>query len=411
MPVSVSASGTLAGQLLPARDRPLELGAGLGDRALVGRGHGLVIYRISPGLQAPRPAAAHASRPLDRPSRGADRGCAAADRTGELPRRPGLPGSAARGVRTLAARHTPASTGSAPSAALEVAGVEAVLTAPTSPTCRSSTCCRSRGSSRRRSRRSPRERARFAGEAVAIVLADSRYEAEDGAELVEVEYEPLPHVVDAEAARPETLRCSSPSSARTSCTEDSHDRRPEAAFAEAAHVSRGRLPGNRYVAVPLEPRGCAAEYEPSTGELTFWSSTQSPHLLRRRLAMATGIGEARIRVITPDVGGGFGQKIPIHPEELAVALAARATGRAVVWLEDRRENLIAAPHAKEQLIESELALGPDGEFLGAADANRRRCRRVLLQQRERPDRAVPVGRCSCRASTGCATSTTRSWPS
>ena len=121
----------------------------------------------------------------------------------------------------------------------------------------------------------------------------------------------------------------------------------EGAFAEAAHVSRLVFSGNRYLAAPLEPRGCAAEWEPSTESLTFWSSTQSPHLLRRRLALATGIREARIRVIVPDVGGGFGQKIPIHPEEVAVALAARRLGRVVVWLEDRRENLIAAPQAKD----------------------------------------------------------------
>ena len=85
-------------------------------------------------------------------------------------------------------------------------------------------------------------------------------------------------------------------------------------------------------------------------ELTFWSSTQGPHLLRRRLALATGIPEGRIRVLVPDVGGGFGQKIPMHPEEVAVALAARAIGRPVIWVEDRRENLVAAQQAKEQQL-------------------------------------------------------------
>ena len=84
---------------------------------------------------------------------------------------------------------------------------------------------------------------------------------------------------------------------------------------------------------------------------------------RRRLAAATGIPEGRIRVIAPDVGGGFGQKIPAHPEEVAVALAARAAGRPVKWVEDRRENLAAAPHAKEQIVELELAVAADGAFL------------------------------------------------
>jgi carbon-monoxide dehydrogenase large subunit len=208
------------------------------------------------------------------------------------------------------------------------------------------------------------ERARFAGEAVAIVLAGSRYEAEDGAELVEVEYEPLPPVTGAEAA----MRSEAPLLFPELGSNLVYDGRRtfgdvDGAFAEAAHVSRLTFRGNRYLAAPLEPRGCAAEYEPSTCTLTFWSSTQSPHLLRRRLALATGIAETRIRVLAPDVGGGFGQKIPIHPEEVAVALAARHTGRPVVWLEDRRENLVAAPQAKEQLLRLELALGARGEFL------------------------------------------------
>ncbi len=250
-------------------------------------------------------------------------------------------------------------------AALEVPGVEAVLTAADLPHVPLVDLLPIDGLGKTPQHALAAGRARFAGEAVALVLAESRYVAEDGAELVEVEYEALPHVVEAEQAIAEGAPLLHPGLGsnvvyrRTRTIGD-----PDAAFASAAHVVRAVFRGNRYVAAPLEPRGCAAAFEQATGELTFWCSTQSPHLLRRRLALATGIGEARIRVITPDVGGGFGQKIPIHPEELAVALAARATGRVVVWVEDRRENLVAAPHAKEQLIESELALGPDGEFLG-----------------------------------------------
>jgi carbon-monoxide dehydrogenase large subunit len=208
------------------------------------------------------------------------------------------------------------------------------------------------------------ERVRFAGEAVAMVLADGRYEAEDGAELVEVEYDPLPVVIDAETAASPGAPLLFPELGSNLVYEG---RRTfgdvDGAFASAAHVTATSFRGNRYLAAPLESRGCAAEYEPSTGSLTFWSSTQSPHLLRRRLSLATGIPEGRIRVIVPDVGGGFGQKIPIHPEEVAVALAAQRLGRPVVWMEDRRENLVAAPQAKEQLLRLELALGADGEFL------------------------------------------------
>ena len=208
------------------------------------------------------------------------------------------------------------------------------------------------------------ERVRFAGEAVALVLAASRYEAEDGAELVELDYEPLPHVIDAAAAAAPDAPLLHPALGTNVVYRGARTIGDvEGAFARAAHVVSAPFAGNRYLAAPMEGRGCAARYEPAAGRLTFWSSTQSPHLLRRRLALATGIPEGRIRVLTPDVGGGFGLKIPIHPEEVAVALAARRLGRTVVWIEDRRENLLAAPHAKDQALETELALDADGRFL------------------------------------------------
>lgn len=208
------------------------------------------------------------------------------------------------------------------------------------------------------------DRVRFAGEAVAVVLAGSRYTAEDGAELVEVDYEPLPHVVDVEGALADGAPLLFPELGSNAVYRGSREIGDVgAAFAGAAHVVEHVFRHNRYLASPLETRGCIASFEASTGELEMRCSTQSPHLLRRRLALSTGIAEGRIRVIAPDVGGAFGQKIPIHPEELAVALAARFVGRPVQWVEDRRENLVSAPHAKEQTISSELALGDDGTFL------------------------------------------------
>lgn len=208
------------------------------------------------------------------------------------------------------------------------------------------------------------DRVRFVGEPVALVVANSRYLAEDGAELVEVEYEPLPHVVDAEAALAAGAPLLHPELGTNVLYRGIRGIGDvDAAFRAAARVVTTTLHHNRYLAAPLETRGCAASFLPATGELTFWSSTQSPHLLRRRLALATGIAEARIRVLVPDVGGGFGQKIPIHPEEVAVALAARRLGRPVIWVEDRYESLVAAPQAKEQTIGCQLALGADGELL------------------------------------------------
>ena len=207
------------------------------------------------------------------------------------------------------------------------------------------------------------ERVRFHGEPVAIVLASSRALAEDGAELVRVEYQRLEPVLDAEAAAagdgPALFEGGNVIYRGEMSAGD-----VDAAFAVADSVVSARYRGNRYAAVPMEARGCIAEHDPGSGELTLWASTQGPHQLRRRLSQALELLESHIRVISPDVGGGFGQKIPAQVEEIAIALAARRVGRPVRWIEDRFENLLAAPHAKEQLIESSLALSADGAFLG-----------------------------------------------
>lgn len=206
---------------------------------------------------------------------------------------------------------------------------------------------------------------RFAGEPLAVVLADSRYVAEDGAEAVIVEVDELPAVPDVEtavAAGAPLLHEELGTNTVFAATRAFGD--PERAFREAAHVVESRFTGNRCTAAPMETRGCAAAFDPGSGRLTVWSATQSPHLLRRRLGLALDLPDTRIRVIVPDVGGGFGQKIPLHPEEVAVALAARHLGRPVVWIEDRRENLTASTQAKEQTIETALALGAGGQFLG-----------------------------------------------
>ncbi len=207
------------------------------------------------------------------------------------------------------------------------------------------------------------ERVRFHGEPVAIVVAESRHLAEDGAELVAVDYEPLKPVLDAEAsAAGDGPRLFEELDGNVLYRGTVQAGDPDGAFAAADRVVAARYVGNRYAAVPMETRGCLAAPSPD-GEMTVWCSTQGPHLLRRRLAQTTGIREGHLRVIAPDVGGGFGLKIPAHAEEVAVVLAARALGRSVRWVEDRVENLLAAPHAKQQSIDSELALAADGEFL------------------------------------------------
>jgi carbon-monoxide dehydrogenase large subunit len=209
------------------------------------------------------------------------------------------------------------------------------------------------------------DRVRFVGQAVAVVVAQDRYIAEDALELIDVDYEELPAVVSVDAARPEGHL---PLLAEVPDDVVYRDHRvfgdPAGAFETAARVFASTYRASRFVAAPLECRGCVASFEPASRTLSIWSSTQSPHLLRRRLALTTGLPEHRVRVMMPDVGGGFGQKIAISPEEVAVAFASTRLGVAVKWIEDRRENLMAAPHAKEQVIHLELAVADDGAFLG-----------------------------------------------
>jgi carbon-monoxide dehydrogenase large subunit len=210
-----------------------------------------------------------------------------------------------------------------------------------------------------------KDKVRFVGEAVAAVVAESRYLAEDAAEQVVVDYEPLPSVVDAERAMQpgapilhEDLGSNIVYQKTTTLGD------VETVFAQADRVFRRRLHTNRFVAAPMETRGCVSVYERASARLTFYSSTQMPHMLRLFLSLFLGIPEHQVRVISPEVGGGFGQKMTIYPEEVAVAYFGKVLGRPVKWVEDRRENLAAATHAKEQIIELEAAVRSDGRILG-----------------------------------------------
>lgn len=209
------------------------------------------------------------------------------------------------------------------------------------------------------------EKVRFVGDIVAAVIADDRYVAEDGVDLVEVEYEPLPAVVDPEKA----LEEGSPlvheewgDNVMLRSTIANGD--VETAFAEADVVVSGRFQMNRHCAAPMEGRAVVAKRNAATGQLTVWTSTQMPHMVRTKIAEAIDYPESRIRVIGPDVGGGFGLKCHIFPEELICSVAAIQIGRPVKWVEDRRENNYGSYHAKDDLCFAELAVRKDGTLLG-----------------------------------------------
>jgi len=206
---------------------------------------------------------------------------------------------------------------------------------------------------------------RYVGEAIAAVVATSRYIAEDAAECVVVEYEPLPPVADVEAAaEPGAPVLHDEAGTNIFVTREFSRGEVDAAFGNADLVVKDRFRFHRHSAVCMETRGYLAEYNTGTGFLTLRSATQTPGLVRSGVAEMLGMGEHQVRVIAEDVGGGFGSKSAVYPEELAVAALARMLGRPVRWLSDRREDLLATVQAWDELIDAELALKADGTILG-----------------------------------------------
>jgi carbon-monoxide dehydrogenase large subunit len=212
-----------------------------------------------------------------------------------------------------------------------------------------------------------RDRVRYVGEPVAIVLADSVYVAEDARELITVEWDELPSVGNAERALQEgapLLYDGWPDNVAAVFEAEIGD--VDRAIAEADVTVTERFTLARIFACPLEGRGAAAEWDSTRGELTFWTSTQSPHIVRDFLSWTLKVPEHRIRVLVPRVGGGFGAKFHFYPEETAVALAARAVGRPVRWVEDRLESFVATVHAREQVVEATMVATADGRITGVS---------------------------------------------
>lgn len=212
------------------------------------------------------------------------------------------------------------------------------------------------------------DKVRFVGDPVVAVVATDRYMAEDATELVEVDYEPLPPVVDAEKA----VRTGAPLlyekwGDNILLLRKFSGGDVEKAFHEADLIVQERLRSHRYTPTPIEPRGIVAHYEPVAGELTVWASSQFPHVLRTYLAQTLDFPEHRIRVIAPHVGGGFGPKSNVFPDEVTTVQLAIKLGKPVKWIETRREHLLACAHAREQVHYVEAAFKRDGTLLAVRD--------------------------------------------
>jgi carbon-monoxide dehydrogenase large subunit len=209
-----------------------------------------------------------------------------------------------------------------------------------------------------------RETVRYVGEPIAAVVAENRYAAEDAARALTVEYEPLDAVADAEAALAPgapVLHDHLGDNLLAEFAETVGD--ADAVFRNAPVVTRGRYYVHRHTGMPMETRGVAVDYEARSGGLVLWSSTQWPHTVRDVLREALGLAGDRVRVIAPDVGGGFGVKQDIHSEELVLAILALRLRMPLMWIETRHEHLTATAHAREQWHDVELAARRDGTLL------------------------------------------------
>src|SRR5579884_1165299 len=207
-------------------------------------------------------------------------------------------------------------------------------------------------------------KARYAGDPVAVVLAEERYLATDARDLVDVDYEPLAAVVDPEAAlNPNAPLLYDEFGSNVAFVSQLTGGDIQAAFAQADHISRLRIVNQRLSPGSLEPRACMFDFDPATGQLTAWLSSQSVYRARESLATFLRLDRSRIHVRNADVGGGFGAKNTFLGEELAAASLAMQLARPIKWIEDRSENLLAQTHGRGQVSYIEAAFQNDGRLL------------------------------------------------
>jgi carbon-monoxide dehydrogenase large subunit len=209
------------------------------------------------------------------------------------------------------------------------------------------------------------EYVRYVGDAVAVAVAETPYQAEDALDLIDVDYEALPAVIDPQkSAQPDAPRVHAefPSNQAFHWTVAGGD--VDAAFKAAEVVVKDRIVQQRLIPTAMETRSAVAQFVPATGELTLWNTTQNPHIVRFACSVVTGIPEDRLRVIAPEVGGGFGSKIAQYPGEFIAVFCSKKLGRPVKWTESRSENYQATTHGRDHIQEVELAATRDGRITG-----------------------------------------------
>src|SRR6187401_1236044 len=218
---------------------------------------------------------------------------------------------------------------------------------------------------------------RYAGEPVAVVVASDRYLARDAADAIVVSYDPLPVVVDPEAAmegKPGVIHKDFPNNLAVALVPSGTGVAPDfskidntavdKAFKDAEVVISQRMVNHRLVPNAMEPRGVLAHWEPGKDTMTIWSSTQNPHILKTMIAAMNGLGQHQVRAIAPEVGGGFGAKINIYAEEYVCSVVSKKLGKPIKWIEDRSEAFVATTHGRDIIGYVDIAARKDGKVLG-----------------------------------------------
>ena len=210
-----------------------------------------------------------------------------------------------------------------------------------------------------------RDTVRYVGDAVAVVVAESPYQAYDALEQIDIEYDPLPAVIDPEKATQSgapALHTEAPGNVAFHWTVAGGD--IDAAFRNADVIVKERIIQQRLIPTAMETRGAVAQFVPATGELTLWNTTQNPHIVRFAMSVVTGVPEDRLRVVAPEVGGGFGSKIAQIQGDFVTAFCSMQLGRPVKWMESRTENYVSTTHGRDHVQDVELAATRDGRVLG-----------------------------------------------